>query len=57
MAAAQHAGVVAAVGLDLDPGLITKSRDAALACGLDSTEVKFMEVNPGFDHHIIHELI
>lgn len=45
VAAAQHAGVVAAVGLDLDPGLITKSRDAALACGLDSTQVKFMEAD------------
>ena len=44
VAAAQHSGVSAAFGLELDPGLVEKSRAAAAACGVGQPQVQFLEV-------------
>lgn len=44
VAAAQQAGVAAALGLELDPGLVAKSRAAAAACDVGPPQVQFLEV-------------
>lgn len=45
VAAAQQAGVAAALGLELDPGLVAKSRAAAAACSLGPPQVQFLEAD------------
>ena len=44
VAAAQHAGVARAVGVEYDPQLIERCRERAAACGLSAMAAHFIEV-------------
>jgi tRNA G46 methylase TrmB len=44
VAAAQHAGVARAVGIEHDPRLVERCRERAAACGLSAEAAHFFEV-------------